>query len=94
MHIPVGDEEVEVLEISAEEPLFDAAMASLGGAPSDEMSEDGFVTFMTSAANASFADTAAAAAEATAAPVTDRVTHSTRQPSRKLYGSRKSHETF
>ena len=50
MHIPVDGEEVSVVEVTAEEPLFDAALTSLGGMPSDEMNEDEFVTFMTSAA--------------------------------------------
>ena len=39
MHIPVDGEQVEVVEVSEETDLVEAALTSLGGSPSDEMDE-------------------------------------------------------
>ena len=39
MHIPVDGEQVEVVEVSGETELVDAALTSLGGSASDEMDE-------------------------------------------------------
>lgn len=41
MHIPVDGEQVEVVEVSEENELVDAALTSLGGSASDEMDEVG-----------------------------------------------------
>eukprot|EP01043_Picozoa_sp_COSAG02_P028858 COSAG02_NODE_1770_length_10993_cov_48.074995_3_plen_137_part_00 len=41
MHIPVDGEQVEVVEVSEENELVDAALTSLGGCASDEMDEVG-----------------------------------------------------
>lgn len=43
MHIPVDGEQVQVVEVSEETELVDAALTSLGGSASDEMDEVGCV---------------------------------------------------
>ena len=39
MHIPVDGEQVDVVEVSEETELVDAALTSLGGSADDEMDE-------------------------------------------------------